>query len=215
MPGLYRANPSATATTGRLGRAGLALPFTPTIGSLRFRQDHSDYLDSPMVEGFYNNKSPWVGNASDLPKGGIKTSGMDNCVVVCISELNGALGKGTNWGYSFFAHLPGGNWDMFDLRKKLEQYSWCVEKSRCYSLVMANFDGGLVETLKELFDFKFPVELMSVYVSNLGAIDVAVEFKNIGEFGEISWSDPRKHNGPYGVVTTGDPREYFNGNLMY
>ncbi len=209
MPGLYRANPTVTDSTGKAGRAGLALPFTPTIGSIRFKQDHRDYLESPMVEDFFSGKIPWEGDASKLPGGGIKSYAMDNCVVVCVVQLNGAIGNGSSWGQGFFAHLPGGNWNMCDLGVKFDRFARYVDKSKCYSLVMANFDGGLGNTLERVFKNGFSKEQMSIYISNIRTIGVAVEFRNMGEFGEITWNDSRDHKGPYGVVDE-DPRRYFN-----
>lgn len=203
MPGLYRANPSVTAKNGKTGRAGLALPFTPTVGSLRFRQDHSDFFESPMVEDFYSGKIPWEGETSELAGGGIKSYGMDNCVVVCAAELKGRLGEKSSWGRGFFAHLPGGNWGMCDLETKFSRFSKSVERNSCYTLVMSNFDTGTREAVRPVYENGFPPDKLSVYVSNIGTIGVAVEFKRMGEFGEITWTDLRSHHGPYGVISAG------------
>ncbi|WP_282608111.1 hypothetical protein [Pelagibius sp. Alg239-R121] len=206
MPGLYRAKVEGKVI---LGRAGLALPFTPSDGPICFAQDHKNFFVSPMVNDFKNPKAPWVGNPGQLPGGGIKTFHMDNCVTVCVAELQMNAGNGNCWSRAFFAHLSGGNWDWCDSGEKFKDFSLTVNPNLCYSLVIANFRTGTGTTIEKILNSGFPVEKMSVYITNMGTTDVAVEFRNKGEFGLIHWSGGRSDEEPNGF----DPRgikTYFN-----
>lgn len=197
MPGVYRADPASQDV--RDGRAGLALPFTPTKGPIRFQQDHRSYFNSPMVSSSFSKVAPWVGNASDLKSGGIKTSGIDDCAVVCIAELKGTIDRGATWGKVFFAHLAGGGWVFGDPKPKFELYKKLVNPQDCFSLVYANRDSSAGETVRYLLSNQFPAEKMSVYITNAGTTHFAVEFKAMGEYGETFSNGASSSNrGPYG-----------------
>ena len=200
MSGVYRADPASTGV--RDGRAGLALPFTPTKGPIRFRQDHSSYLDSPMVFSSYSDVAPWYGDVSELKHGGIKTYGVDDCAVACVAELKGVIGQGASWGKVFFAHLAGGGWVLGDPKRKFESFTSLVNLKNCYSLVYANRNGSAGETVSYFHENKLPAEKMSVYITNAHTTHFAIEFKVMGEYGEIFSSGPGRSNcPPYGYLS--------------
>ena len=200
MSGVYRADPASKGV--RDGRAGLALPFTPTKGPIRFRQDHRSFLDSPMLFSSYSDIAPWFGDVSELKAGGIKTSGVDDCAVVCVAELKGTIGSGASWGKVFFAHLAGGGWVLGDPKPKFESFMKLANPTDCYSLVYANRNGSAGESVSYLLGNKFPAGKMSVYITNAGTTNFAIEFKVMGEYGEIfSTGAGRSNIGPYGYLS--------------
>lgn len=207
MSGVYRANPGSV--TARNGRAGLALPFTPTKGSIKFGQDYRSYLDSPMLFSSFSDVAPWCGDASELKRGGIRTSGLDDCAVACVAELKGSIGSGASWGKIFFAHLAGGGWVLADPKPKFEFFASLVNPKNCYSLIYANRDSSAGESVRYIIGQKFPAEKMSVYITNARTTHFAIEFQVMGEYGETFSSGASSYNrGPYGHITT-DVGKYF------
>ncbi len=200
MSGVYRADPASKGV--RDGRAGLALPFTPTKGPIKFRQDHNNYFDSPMVFSSYSDAAPWIGEASGLKAGGITTSGVDDCSVVCVAELKGTIGNGASWGKVFFAHLAGGGWLLGDPKRKFEIFMSMVSPKDCYSLVYANRDGSVGESVSYILGNKFPAEKMSVYITNAHTTNFAIEFKVMGEYGQtFSSGSGGSNRPPYGYLS--------------
>ncbi len=196
MPGVYRAERHAVLG----GRAGLALPFTPTQGPIVFSRDHTGYLDSPML---MPGGVPWVGQASTLP-GGIKSSGVDDCAIVCVAELAGTIGAGSSWGRVFFAHLAGGGWIFGDPERYFASFTSRVDRTRCYSLVYANRESSARESVQKLLGDGFPANKLSIYISNAHTTHFAMEFQVMGEFGETFSDEPGSviAGPPYGPVTT-------------
>lgn len=202
MPGIYKASPKSKQG----GRAGLALPFTPTTGPIRFQQDTTGYYDSPMFNPTkFMQPSPWVGKIADLKGGGIVSESMQACVIVCIAELRGSRGANPTWPCGFFVHLQGGQWDYKDNEKiKLSFESFVddlvKDKSDCYSLVISNDVTGSTPSIEKILGAGFPANKMSVYIANASVIDVAVEFNTMGEFGETRRGGKGKEPGPYGII---------------
>src|SRR5262245_24651786 len=91
MPGIYRAQRGAAP-----GRAGLALPFTPTTGPLRFAQDTEGFTNVPM---HYH----YLGKAHKVQ--GLCTFSISECAVFAAAELTA-----DGWGWAYFAHVQGGMW---------------------------------------------------------------------------------------------------------
>lgn len=192
MPGVYVAN-----RNGHVGRAGLALPFTPTTGPIKFAQNWNEYVDVAMHHCYF-------GDAGQIKGGGLCTHFISECAVFAVAER-----KGGAWGKVYFAHIQGGDWSGFyagnnyDLalksKEKLREFSASVNLNDCYGLIVCPGPMGYSRFVEYPQSLGFPENRMSVYISNTsGSLGMAVEFKVMGEFGEIDSPQAFQREGPYG-----------------
>jgi hypothetical protein len=191
MPGIYAADRSAAS-----GRAGLALPFTPTTGPLRFAPGTNNFLDVPMHDHY-------AGPASNVT--GLQTHGISECAVFCAAELTGRV-----WGGVYFAHVQGGDWSgtsafgqrqrAFATRKALNSFASRVDLAKCHAIILVPGELGYREFAGVPQSLGFPAEKLSVYISNTsGGLGFAVEFRTMGEFGELDTPTVRaRPSTPYG-----------------
>jgi hypothetical protein len=178
MPGIYAADRNAIP-----GRAGLALPYTPTTGPILIGVDTATFLNKPMMQ-------PWQGDANEIA--GIRTEHMSDCIVVCVAEL-----KNTGWGSMYFHHIMGGYW-LVEQDRAFQRFRDAVDNlNNCYSVVMATYESGTSVVIDQLKQRHFQPAKMSLYLTYSNSADVAVAREN-GSFGEVQAQGARPRNGQYG-----------------
>jgi len=196
MPGVYSANRYSAP-----GRAGLALPFTPTTGPVRFGADARDFLDVPMYYHF-------SGTASKVPGGGLQTHLISECAVFGAAEWTGL-----NWGNVYFTHIQGGDWSgnsASDEGSKaqeraveaLRQFVRKTNVNNCFSFMLIPGPFGYSQFANFPKSLGFKKELLSVYISNTSSsLGCAVEFRTMGEFGELDSPISANRETNYGILS--------------
>jgi hypothetical protein len=179
MPGIYAADRDSAS-----GRAGLALPFTPTKGPLRFVHSVTGYKDVPMYDHY-------LGPAASIV--GLQTHLISECSVFCAAEWTS-----TGWGAVYFTHVHGGDWTggrQLGSLKALKTFASAVRLADCYTVILVPGEMGYGPFAQLPGDLKFPASQLSVYISNTsGGLGFAVEFRVMGEFGELD--APRAKTSP-------------------
>lgn len=178
MPGVYAADRDSPDT----GRAGLALPFTPTTGRLLLGVDHRTFR---AIE----QDHPTAFDAGALD--GIITHSVGECSVVIILEW-----VGPHWGRGYFDHIGGSDWIV--QRREVRKFGKTVEKNRCYAAVLGNTPFNVRALTDGLLEEGYRADLISVYMAGASSIDVGFAVFG-GLFGEISGSTgQRREWAPYG-----------------
>ncbi|SFG17867.1 hypothetical protein SAMN05518801_10975 [Novosphingobium sp. CF614] len=176
MPGIYVAQ-----KTGMRGRAGLALPFTPTTGPIDLAVNHGEFITVGQDEPI---------DVSSGSLHGIKTAHVGECSVLIVAEW-----AGHDWGRLYFDHVGGSNFEL--AWPTLKKFTGKVHQQHCYSAVLATTRYNAYALVGELIKVGYPAHCMSAYIASTDTIEVGYAV-NGGLFGEISRSSDQKDMTPYG-----------------
>lgn len=165
MPGLYVATNRAAAR----GRAGLALPYTPTSGPLALRST-AGMLQVPM-------SAPQSGDAQTFGHQGIWTTGVSDCSVVAVVEYHGGA-----WRRFFFEHVAGSNCIPKIRQAARDALNGAV--GHRFGVVAQYYGGSAFGSADELFNAALvPPANRSYYQSGFSGMSFGIRWMN-GEFGE-------------------------------
>lgn len=163
MPGLYTAH----IRTNPAGRAGLALPFTPTTGPLRLN-NRAGLQKVEMSE-------PLWGDAQQYQ--GVYTTGISDCSAIAIVEW-----AGNHWGRFYFEHVAGSDVTQTIISRARQAIG--NRGPRCFAVVAQYYGGTAFSAANMLFNvLGIANGARSYYRSNLSGMDFGLRFSG-GEFGE-------------------------------